>query len=411
MRTLRVPSFGRLAITYALNEMADWFASIALAVLIYDQTRDPLATTALFLGNRFLPAFVVPALSARLDSLPAARTLASMYVVEAVALTALALTSGAFWLPAVLLLACFDGTVASTARALTRSATVALMEPKGLLRDGNATLNLSFSVMNAGAPVLGGVLVAFAGGGAVLALAAGLFLAQAIAIAGAGELSSGEPEAAPWKERLVEALAYVRGNRFLGTLLASQAVVIVLIMMIPPIEVVYAKESLGVGSAGFGLLLAAWGAGMVAGSLVFARERKRSLLWLIVLGVLAQGGAYLGMAAAPTLLVACAAAVIGGVGNGVHWVAVITGAQEATSEEFQGRVAGLLEGLVTGAPGLGFILGGALTSLADPRVTLLVSGGGAVLVIVASLPFLTAGDRRPARRPAAAVAEPQPEPA
>ena len=408
LRTLRTPSFGRLALTYALNEMADWFASIALAVLVYDQTQDPLATTALFLGNRFLPAFVVPALAARLDSLPAARTLAGMYVVEAIALATLAVTSGAFWLPAVLVLACFDGTIASTARALTRSATVALMEPKGLLREGNAAMNFSFSTMNAGAPVLAGVIVAFTSSGIVLALGAVLFLGQAIVIAGARDLPAGEPEAAPWKERLSEALAYVRGNRFLSALLASQGLVIVLIMMIPPIEIVYAKESLGVGNAGFGVLVAAWGVGMIFGSLAFARERTRSILWLIGIGALGQGVGYLGMAASPTLALACAAAVVGGLGNGVHWVAVVTAAQEATEERYQGRVAGLLEGLVTGGPGLGFILGGALTAVADPRVTLVVSGGGIVLVMLASLPILRP---RTPRRSVAPAPEPQPEPA
>jgi MFS family permease len=409
LRTLRVPSFGRLALTYALNEMADWFASIALAVLVYDQTGDPLATTALFLGNRFLPAFVVPALAARLDSLPAARTLAGMYVVEAVALAVLALTSGAFWLPAVLALACFDGTVASTARALTRSATVALMEPKGLLRDGNAALNLSFSTMNAGAPVLAGVIVAFTSSGFVLALGAGLFLIQSVGIAGARDLPVGEPETAPWQERLTEALAYVRCHRFLSTLLASQALVIVLVMMIPPIEIVYAKESLDVGNAGFGVLVAAWGIGMVLGSVVFARERARSILWLIAIGTLGQGIGYIGMGLAPSLLLACVAASVGGMGNGVHWVAVVTAAQEATEERYQGRIAGLLEGLVTGAPGLGFILGGAVTAATDPRITLFIAGGGAVLVLLASLPLLP----RPPRggTAPAGLVEPAPEPA
>lgn len=407
LRTLRVPSFGRLALTYALNESADWFASIALAVLVYDQTGDPLATTALFLGNRFLPAFVVPALAARLDSLPAARTLAGMYVVEAVALVALAFTAGAFWLPLVIALACFDGTVASTARALTRSATVALMEPIGMLREGNATLNVSFSAMNAGAPVVAGVVVAFTSSAFVLALAAGLFLAQALVIAGARELPTGEPETAPWKERLTEALAYVRRHRFLAPLLGSQALVMVLVMMIPPIEIVYAKESLDVGNAGFGILVAAWGVGMVAGSIVFARERARSILWLIALGTLGQGVGYLGMAAAPSLLLACAAASIGGLGNGVHWVAVVTAAQEATEERYQGRIAGLMEGLVTGAPGLGFILGGAVTAVADPRVTLVVAGGGAVVVMLATLPFL----RAPSVARRVSAVEPAPEPA
>ena len=75
----------------------------------------------------------------------------------------------------------------------------------------------------------------------------------------------------------------------------------------------------------------------------------------------------------------------GGLGNGVHWVAVVTAAQEVTEDRYQGRVAGLLEGLVTGAPGLGFILGGAVTSIADPRITLFIAGGGIVLVMLASI--------------------------
>ena len=41
--------------------------------------------------------------------------------------------------------------------------------------------------------------------------------------------------------------------------------------MIPPIEVVYARETLGTSAAGFGALMAAWGVGAVAGSALFAR--------------------------------------------------------------------------------------------------------------------------------------------
>ena len=39
--------------------------------------------------------------------------------------------------------------------------------------------------------------------------------------------------------------------------------------LVIPIEVIYARESLGVGSRGFGLLLAAWGVGIVVGSLLY----------------------------------------------------------------------------------------------------------------------------------------------
>ena len=382
LRAFTVPSFGRLAGTYALNEIADWFASIALAILVYGVTEDALATTALFVSNRFLPAFVVPALAARADAFPTARLLAVIYLVEAIVLAGLALSVAQFLLPVVLVFAFVDGTLAATARAVTRSATVALMEPKGLLREGNATMNLSFSSMNAGAPVVAGVLVAAIGEAPVLAIAAALFLAQAVTIVRATELAPGEPEAAPWRESLREGLAYVRGHRFLVMLLSSQAVAIVLLMMIPPVEIVYARESLDAGEVGYGALLATWGIGMVVGGVVFARERGRPILALILVGTATQGLSYIGLGLAPSLALACSAAVIGGIGNGMHWVAVVTAVQEATAERFQGRVAGLLESVITAAPGAGFMLGGAITSLTDPRTALFISGGGILLVVL-----------------------------
>jgi MFS family permease len=414
VRALKVPSFGRLASTYALNEIADWCASIALAVLVYAATEDALATTALFVGNRFLPAFIVPMLAAKVGSLPTARTLAGVYVLEAIVLAVLAASVGSFLLPLVVFLAFVDGTLAATARAVTRAATVALMEPRGLLREGNATMNFSFSLMNAGAPVLAGVLVAATSESIVLAFAAALFLLQAVVIAGARHLSPGEVEPAPWQQSLREGLAYVREHRFLRTILGSQALIFVLGTMVVPIEVIYAKESLGVGDVGFGALLAAWGVGMVLGSLVFARERRRPILVLIAAGCLGTGFGYLGMAAAPGIVLACAGAVVGGLGNGVLWVAVVTAVQEATEERFQARVAGLLEGLVTAAPGAGFLLGGALTSLTDPRVTIAVAGAGTIVAVILGAIVIgpSAARSMHAKAPAepTGLAEPLPEP-
>ena len=46
------------------------------------------------------------------------------------------------WLPLVCALAFADGTIAATGRAVTRAATVAVLEPAGMLREGNAVLNL-----------------------------------------------------------------------------------------------------------------------------------------------------------------------------------------------------------------------------------------------------------------------------
>src|SRR3712207_6478654 len=116
VQALRIPAFGRLAATYTLNELADWLATIALSILVYDATRDPLATTALFVAAKFLPGLITPALAAKLDGAPVGRVLSRLYALEAFALVGLALSTGSFWLPLVLALALFDGTLAALAR-------------------------------------------------------------------------------------------------------------------------------------------------------------------------------------------------------------------------------------------------------------------------------------------------------
>ena len=100
------------------------------------------------------------------------------------------------------------------------------------------------------------------------------------------------------------------------------------------------------------------------------------------------------MAVAPTLTVACLASTLGGIGNGVQWVAVVTAMQEATEKAFQARVAGLFEAVVTVAPGAGFLLGGTLTMLLSPRVAFAVSGGGVLVVLLLGALVLSVGRLR-----------------
>ena len=59
------PLFRRLLVTYSINEMGDWMGIVALSVLVFELTNSPLATAGLFLGTRFLPAFLAPLLVTR----------------------------------------------------------------------------------------------------------------------------------------------------------------------------------------------------------------------------------------------------------------------------------------------------------------------------------------------------------
>jgi MFS family permease len=150
-----------------------------------------------------------------------------------------------------------------------------------------------------------------------------------------------------------------------------------------PIQVVYAKESLDSTSLGYGVLIAAWGVGILIGSAIFTRARGRSLGSLIILSTAAIGAGYAGFAVAPTIAAACAAAVLGGAGNGVQWVAVMTALQEAVGDAYQARAAGLLESAAAAVPGVGFVIGGVLTSAVSARLAYLVAAAGVAVVVVA----------------------------
>lgn len=394
LAALRLPCFGRLAIAYTVNELGNWLGEIALAVLVYDRTGSALATAALFIGARFLPAFIAPALAVRAETIGTRRALSLVYFAEAVAFAALALSVSHFALVLVVALATIDGTLASTGRSLTRAAAVSMLGSHGALRSGNAILNFGFTGAAAAGPAIAGLVVAAFGVKAALLLDAGSFLVVAIMLASATSLPAGVTAPARWWSRLREGVRYVAARRTLRALLAAQGVALIFFTAVTPIEVVFAKETLGAGDFGFGALLASWGVGMVAGSVLFALVRHMPLGPLLFAGTVAVGVAYLGLAGAPTLLVACLFSALGGSGNGVQLVALISAIQELTAPEFQVRVGSLLESLAAAMPGIGFLLGGVTAALLSPRASYLVAGTG---VLVVTLVCLGVVGRRSAR--------------
>ncbi len=128
-----MPPFGRLLTSYTVNSIGDAVGIVALAVLVYAETKDPLATTALFIAAEFLPAFLAPAVTARVDQLSLRRVLPAIYLLEAVLFGLLALIAQSFLLPAVLLITFIDGVFMLTARGLTRGALNEVLTPKKLL--------------------------------------------------------------------------------------------------------------------------------------------------------------------------------------------------------------------------------------------------------------------------------------
>src|SRR5215211_5490880 len=134
---LRVPAFGRLLFSYTTNSIGDSVGLVALALLVYGETGDPLATTALFIAAQFLPAFLAPFLTASTDQHSLRKVLPAIYLTEALVFGTLALLAGSFSLAPVLGLALLDGILMLTARGLSRGAVNAVLNPARLLREGN----------------------------------------------------------------------------------------------------------------------------------------------------------------------------------------------------------------------------------------------------------------------------------
>ena len=306
---------------------------VALSVLVFEATDSPFATAGLFLGNR-IPAGPpgAPARGPRRASRHPGSSCRCIYCGEAVAFAALGPARPHFSLAAVIVLATIDGTLALAGRALTRAVVAALLEPTGELRAGNAVLNVAFTTGAAIGPGIAGLVVAGLGVQTALILDAASFYPIALILFTAGPLPRAEPEAGEHRR--------TGPGRGLPTSASSPSCVACSSPRerpsssspaVLPIEVIYAKKTLGAGDAGLRPAARRAGAsGMVVGGIVFAALRKAPLVLPAPLRpwrrprIPRPGG---GARRSP---LACVASAVGGAGNGVQWVSAISAVQELT---------------------------------------------------------------------------------
>jgi MFS family permease len=379
-QALNLPAFRRLLGAYTLNELAWGIGTVALALLVYRKTGTAVGAAAFFMASNFVPALLSPALVARVDQLPVRQVLPALYLLEMVAFLALAWFVGHFSLALTLALALADGAVGLSARAIARAASVSVLTPRNLLREGNAIANALFAVCFMAGPALGGVIVAAGGTRTALLINAGVFGAMALTLATGRDLPGAPKEQTPRAGRVRAALRYAAAQLPIRRLLWLQGVALVFFTISIPVEVVYAQHALHTGPGGYGALLSAWGAGAVAGSAIYARARRASVRLQIAGGAAAVGVGFIVMALAPSLAIGLAGAALGGVGNGIEVVAMRTALQEEVGQAWMARIMSLNESLTQAVPGVGIALGGALATLASPRTALAVAGVGALAV-------------------------------
>lgn len=382
----------RILLAYTVNELGTWFGYVALALGVYDHTHSAIATAGLFIARGLLPALLAPVLVARIERAAGRWLLAGLYALEGLLTLALAALLWRFSFTGVLIFVAIDGTVAVAATALVRAsiarvaATTAETGSTHLpatefgstqideaQRQANAALNVAFMVSLAVGPAIGGVLVHTVGGPVALLLDGLTFLGCALLMLGV-RTSVEDSEDGSTRSRLRAAWQHLQAVPVLRALLVTEAVAVVFFASVEPVEVVYVKSTLNAGDLGFGLLVASWGAGAALGAIMFSRSVRRPLGPMLTGGTLLVGVAYLGFAIAPGLAVACAAAVVGGTGNGIQWPSLISAVQQLTPAALQGRLMSAVGSLNALCPALGFALGGSIAALASPRLAMVVAG-------------------------------------
>lgn len=377
----RITGFRALLSTYAIAEIGDQFAIVALAVLVYERTSSPYAIAATFLVGKFLPALASTALVARMAHMRAVHSLTALLLAQVVCYGALAAIAEnaprlGYLLPVLLI----EGLFAVTVRGLSRGVVAMTLDDDETLRRGNAIINIIFGVGTVLGPILAVLILERWSAPAALVAAGVAFLLCAVVIAAGGRgLPTAELHETEQRHSTREGLRYTWSSPLARRLVVGQAVAMGFGTVIVPIEVVYVSESLHESASAFGWLLAAWGGGILAGSAIFART-SISLDRLVPGATALIGAGLVVMAVAPTIGIAIVGSAIGGIGNGIQWVAVLTALQQSVSSQFYARTSGLMESVMSGVPGIAYPVGAVIAGLAGPRNAYALSGAGVLMV-------------------------------
>ncbi|WP_327004928.1 MFS transporter [Dactylosporangium sp. NBC_01737] len=360
---------GILTAGLAVSTAGDAAAFIALLLRLQPHGS---GWVAVLLAAELVPFVVLaPVVGRVVDRVETRAVLIVALLGQAVVAVPLALLDGP--VPTVLLFAALAG-LAAFVRPATSSLVPAITGPDGRER-GFARLGLGFGLGWIAGPAAGGLLTGWFGvRTAVLADAATFAV-----LAGACALLTvrRRPDPAAAANDRSGGLRLLLADRVLAVAVLGAAVSVgaaVVDNVAAPFRFI---GQLGATDGQYGLYLTLWGVGALAGSQVLPHVRT-SHRGAVAVACLAMGAGIAGIGVAPGLLVAYAAAVVGGVGNGMLNVAQSALVTARTPPERHGRLFATVGAVTWTAIGGG-------TAAAAPLVAWLGGGGALITAGVASM--------------------------
>jgi MFS family permease len=231
---------------------------------------------------------------------------------------------------------------------------------------------VAFNVARAAGPALAGALAAWLGTGSALVASALFFIVMIVAVRtwkARESVLPGVPETL--FSGVLSGLRYARHSRPMRSLIIRNLNFCVCASCLWALLPVIARDQLGLGAGGFGLLSASFGIGAVVGALSIPRQLlSRTLNAVVTSGVLLWTVATLLIAVANVTAVALA----GTFGAGVAWVCVLAslsaGTQSAAPAWVRARAVAMNLVAVQASLAVGSILWGLLASAGGTRVAL-----------------------------------------
>jgi MFS family permease len=351
---------------WTASVFGDWAMFIVLGVWTKDLTGSNSAAGLVFFALA-LPSLFSPFAGLVVDRLPRRPVLMWTYAAEAVVVLSLLFVHdrGDVWIIyAVTLFYGASGTLAASAR----SALLTVMVPQELLGESNSVLQTLREGLRLIAPLVGALIYASIGGGAVAILDSASFVAVVIALA---LIRLEEPRFEREENFVAELLAGVRhvfATLPLRQIVLATGVCLLVVGFSETLIFAVLDQGLHRPASFFGVLSSLQGVGAIAGGVTAARVMRRIgdvKLVGLGMGLFAVGELSFVSHSLPLVLTGIACA-----GAGIAWLIVgyITAIQMRTPLRLQGRVLSASDTLVNTPQTISIALGALLTTLIDYRI-------------------------------------------
>ncbi|MEU4774752.1 MFS transporter [Micromonospora sp. NPDC023644] len=385
------------AVARGTSICGDFLAATALALALQAAGASGLAVSGLLLAAT-LPLVVLAPVTGRLADRVDSRTLlVAVGLGQAAVCSLLAFADHpALIIGLVALLACGLAATQPCLAALLPT----MVRPADLPR-ASAISQTASSLGALGGPVLAGLLVGQFGTRVPLLIDAASYLALVVVglllktrrggrRTAAATPETGAGQAPAWR---------LRRDPLLLAVVLSTAAVITAVGGINVIEVFFIRETLGGSPTTYGLVGAAWMAGMMPGSWLCARlARRLTDDGALVYGVLATLGGICLMvlvaAAVPAAALLVPLWLVAGAANGGENVFANVLTARRVPEAARGRAYAAYGAAVQGGSMGGYLIGGALLAVLSPRPLIAAAGAVGLLVVAAIVPAVVRSVRR-----------------